>query len=145
MNLIETNGYLTWLSQADARIQVTDPNVQIWQNALANATTHEVREATLEFTRINDGVMVTPAAIRKMAFSIRERAVAAQTALTATPRQVNYDAYVKRSHRPEYHAAFLEGQRQGNASRAYKTTLRETGSREQARAAGQAARDAVRE
>lgn len=85
MNLIETNGYLTWLSQADARIQVTDPNVQIWQDALANASTAEVRAATLEFTRTNDGVMVSPSAIRRMSFAVRERAIAAGRALTSMP------------------------------------------------------------
>lgn len=85
MNLLETNRYLTWLSQADSRVKVTEPNAIIWQDALQNATAQEVFDATLEFTRTNEGVLVTPAAIRRMAFATRERAVAKQSALTAAP------------------------------------------------------------
>ena len=85
MNQAETNRYLTWLSQADGRVQVTEANVVIWQDALQNASAQEVFDATLEFTRTNDGVMLTPAAIRRMAYATRERAAAKLTALTAAP------------------------------------------------------------
>jgi|SRR6185312_1454846 len=144
MNILETTSYLTWLSQSDGRVKVTDPNVQIWAAALAAATNAEVREATLAHYRGND-TCVTPHMIRKACAEIRERTTATQSALTAGPAltaEVPYDAYVKHIHRPEFQAMFEAGRREGNAHRAYKQTLRETGSRELAKAAGERARAA---
>lgn len=111
MNLTETASYLRWLSQADGRIQTTDPNLQIWQDALSNATPNEVREATLEFTRTNDGTMVTPAAIRRMAYAHRERAAARKTALTAAPKVKHPNMF--RARNPElWDHLFQQGQQQ---------------------------------
>lgn len=111
MNLLETNRYLTWLSQADSRVKVTEPNAIIWQDALQNATAQEVFDATLEFTRTNDGAMVTPAAIRRIAFAVRERSVARQRALDGPPdRVVDYQKfYVRRMERPEFQALMEAG------------------------------------
>lgn len=112
MNLLETNRYLTWLSQADSRVKVTEPNAIIWQDALQNATAQEVFDATLEFTRTNEGALVTPAAIRRMAYAIRERAVAKQSALTAGPAEkvVDYQKfYVPRMERPEFQELMEQG------------------------------------
>jgi hypothetical protein len=110
MNLTETTGCLTWISQVDGRIQLTEPNVQIWANALAPVMAAEAREAILEHYRTNE-TAVTPAGIRKASLAIRDRAVAKQAALTAGPTKPerSYDEYVKHMQRPEFKAAFDRG------------------------------------
>lgn len=86
MNLTETAAYLKALSHHDDLIQTTEENARIWQSALAKLTAHEVWAATVKFSEMNENVKFSPAAIRRMAYAARERAVAVQTALTAAPR-----------------------------------------------------------
>ena len=110
MNLVDTNGYLTWLSQSDGRIKVTDPNVQIWADALANATTTEVRQCTLDHYKSND-TAPTPAQIRRACLALRERSAAKQSALTAAPATPDrtFNDYVRHMDRPEFQAQTLKG------------------------------------
>lgn len=111
MNLVDTNGYLTWLSQSDGRIKVTDPNVQIWADALANATAAEVRQCTLDHYKSND-TAPTPAQIRRACLALRERSAAMQSALTAKPdlTETAQAKYMSRHlDRPEFQAQMLKG------------------------------------
>lgn len=142
MNLSDTTAFLTWLSQTDGRIQVTEPNVEVWANALGPFNAQEIRASVLDHYRTNETVMPTPAGIRKLAHGTRERALAKQSAITAAPSRpdLSYDQIVKRTQRPEFREAFERGRREGNAERAYNRVLRETGSQEQA---AQAARTAA--
>ena len=85
MNLPDTVAFLTWLSQHDHKIQVTDAEVEIWQHTLSVIPTPNVKIAALEFYRISDEKKPSPHAIRKIAYEIRDRAAAKQSALTAAP------------------------------------------------------------
>ena len=85
MNLPDTVAFLTWLSQHDQRFQVTDAEVEIWHHSLAVVPTDAVKNAALEFYRINDQGKPSPHAIRKIAIDVRDRAQAKQSALTAGP------------------------------------------------------------
>ncbi|AIY01187.1 hypothetical protein ART_1588 [Arthrobacter sp. PAMC 25486] len=93
MNLPDTVAFLTWLSQHDARIQVTDAEVEIWQYTLSVIPTQNVKDAALEFYRISDDKKPSPNAIRKIAYEIRDRAAAKQSALTAGPTVVNPNGF----------------------------------------------------
>lgn len=85
MNLPDTVAFLTWLSQHDGRINVSDAEIEIWQHTLSVIPTQNVKDAALEFYRISDDKKPTPNAIRKMAYEIRDRAAAKQSALEAAP------------------------------------------------------------
>jgi len=93
MNLTDTAAYLTWLSQADNRIQVTDPNVEIWGNALATIPTATVKAVTLEHYRVNEQIMPTPAIIRKAGIAAVSREAAKHSALEAAPVVRNPNSY----------------------------------------------------
>lgn len=93
MNLTDTAAYLTWLSQADNRIQVTDPNVEIWGNALATIPTATVKAVTLEHYRVNEQIMPTPAIIRKAGIAAAARETAKHSALEAAPVVRNPNSY----------------------------------------------------
>jgi hypothetical protein len=122
MNLVDTNGYLTWLSQSDGRIKVTDPNVQIWADALTHATPTEVRQATHDHYRTNE-TAPTPAGIRRLTYAIRERAAAVRSALEAGPTIKTPNTYRQR-HPELWDHLFNEGRAAGNAERARHTTNR---------------------
>lgn len=81
MNLPDTVAFLTWLSQHDARIQVTDAEVEIWQHTLTVIPTANVKAAALEFYRISEKEKATPHTIRKLAIAERDRAAAKKSAL----------------------------------------------------------------
>lgn len=85
MNLTDTAAYLTWLSQSDNRIQVTEPNVEIWGNALATIPTATVKAVTLEHYRVNEQIVPTPAIIRKAGVASTARELAKAAALEAAP------------------------------------------------------------
>lgn len=111
MNLVETNSFLTWLSQYDGRVKVTDPSVQIWADSLTHATSDEVRQAILDHYQGNE-TCATPAGIRKRTLAIRERAVAKRSALTAKPdlTETAQTAYMTRHlDRPEFRAQMVKG------------------------------------
>lgn len=140
MNLTETSGYVRWLNTVDQRIQLSDANVQIWQNSLAPFGLEEVREATLEYYRLNETVLPTPGSIRRIAIGVRERATAHREALEAGPGGIKPDVdhdefYLKRSQSPKFLLMFEAGQREGRSERAYNETMRRTGSQTEARAA----------
>ena len=99
MNIPDTIAFLTWLSQTDGRIQVTEANVQVWSHALAGVTANESKLAALEYYKTNEQVMPTPAIIRKHAHSERDRNRAKQSALTAAPVVRNPNSF--RSSDPE--------------------------------------------
>lgn len=110
MNLVETNSFLTWLSQYDGRVKVTDPSVQIWADSLTHATSDEVRQAILDHYQGNE-TCATPAGIRKRTLAIRERAVAKRSALTAGPAtpERTFSDYQRHLDRPEFRAQMLKG------------------------------------
>lgn len=97
MNLTDTAAYLTWLSQSDNRIQVTEPNVEIWGNALATIPTATVKAVTLEHYRVNEQIVPTPAIIRKAGIASAARDAAKITALEAAPRIKNPNNYRERN------------------------------------------------
>lgn len=99
MNLPDTVAFLTWLSQHDARIQVTDAEVEIWQYTLQVIPTAAVKLAALEHYRLNEKDKPSPHAIRKIAIADRDRAAAKQSALTAAPVVRNPNSF--RSTDPE--------------------------------------------
>lgn len=99
MNLTDTAAYLTWLSQSDNRIQVTEPNVEIWGNALATIPTATVKAVTLEHYRVNEQIAPTPAIIRKAGIASAARDAAKVAALEAAPRIRNPNNY--RARNPE--------------------------------------------
>lgn len=143
MNLPDTTAFLTWLSQTDHRIQVTDANIQVWSNALATIPTAAVKAAALEHYRTNETAAPSPAGLRKLALGARERELARQSALTAAPAAPDRtEASIRQRimDTPEFRAAFERGRLEGNAERAYWTTIRETGDRTKAAAASNAAR-----
>lgn len=93
MNLTDTAAYLTWLSQSDSRIQVTEPNVEIWGNALATIPTPTVKAVTLEHYRVNEQIAPTPAIIRKAGIAAAAREAAKHSALEAAPTVRNPNSY----------------------------------------------------
>lgn len=97
MNLTDTAAYLTWLSQSDNRIQVTEPNVEIWGNALATIPTATVKAVTLEHYRVNEQLAPTPAIIRKAASAALARDAAKAAAIEAAPRVKNPSNYRERN------------------------------------------------
>lgn len=99
MNLTDTAAYLTWLSQSDNRIQVTEPNVEIWGNALATIPTATVKAVTLEHYRVNEQIAPTPAIIRKAGIASAARDAAKVAAIQAAPRIKNPNNY--RARNPE--------------------------------------------
>lgn len=145
MNKTEALALVTWVSQSDGRVTVADATVQIWENALQTATVAEARSAIMDHYRMNE-TQATPYGIRRRVEDHRAHADAQQSAhqhaieAAAPVRTMAFSDYVRHVDRPEYAALFEAGRRDGNAHRAYKRTLRETGSRELARAAGDRAR-----
>lgn len=121
MNLPDTVVFLTWLSQHDARIQVTDAEVEIWQHTLSVVPTQNVKDATLEFYRLNDDGKPTPHAIRKIAIADRDRALAKQSALTAGPAPVRNAKSFRERNPAEWDAIIIE------ACDEYRANLRARG------------------
>lgn len=93
MNIPDTIGFLTWLSQTDSRVQVTDANVQVWTNALMDIPAAAAKTAALDHYKTQESIMPTPAVIRKHAFAERDRARAKQSALEAAPAVRNPSSY----------------------------------------------------
>jgi hypothetical protein len=85
MNLIETNAFLTWVTQHDGRIANSVAAVEIWQASLANATPAEAKQAILDHYRGNETVPATPGGIRKRTHALRTTAEAQASAITAGP------------------------------------------------------------
>lgn len=96
MNIPDTIGFLTWLSQTDSRVQVTDANVQVWTNALMDIPAAAAKTAALDHYKTQESIMPTPAVIRKHAFAERDRARAKQSALTAGPVVSSPNSYKSR-------------------------------------------------
>ena len=114
MNLTDTAAYLTWLSQSDNRIQVTEPNVEIWGNALATIPTATVKAVTLEHYRVNEQIVPTPAIIRKAGVASAAREAAKHSALEAAPVMRNPTGY--RASDPErWDRLVQQGRDQGRA------------------------------
>lgn len=120
MNLTETNAFLTWVSQYDARVNNTPAAVEIWQSALIFATVAEAKQAAEEHYRANEAAPASPGGIRKRCMTIQATNEAKQRAITATPtRATNPNSY--RSRNPELwdHLAALgaEARREDLAAR----------------------------
>lgn len=96
MNLLDTTAFLTWLSQHDGRIQVSDAEIEIWQHTLQTIPTNAVKAAALEHYRLNEKEKPSPFAIRKIAIADRDRARAKQSALTAGPVVSSPNSYKSR-------------------------------------------------
>lgn len=84
MNLMETNAFLTWLTQHDGRIANSVAAVEIWQASLNNATPAEAKQAILDHYRGNEAVPATPGGIRKRTQTLRTTTEAQGRAITAT-------------------------------------------------------------
>lgn len=119
---------LTWINQADPRLQLTAANRDMWQYSLSAATFADAKEAVLEHYRYNDTDLPNPGTIRKRAAVIKSSREAKQQAITAGPpaREKTFGDYEKRTQSPQFRALFEEGVRQGNADRAARTAARET-------------------
>lgn len=128
MDRREVIAMLTWVNQTDARVLLNEASAELWGNAMAPVRSAEAKQAVLDHYERNE-TACTPAGIRKRALAIRETQLAKQHALTAAPKKpnVSYDALRKRALRPEFIEAFEAGRREGNAERAFRTVLRETG------------------
>lgn len=141
MNLPDTTVFLTWLSQTDGRVQVTDANIQVWSNALATIPTSAVKAAALEHYRTNESASPTPAGLRKIALNERERNIAKQSALTAGPSKPDLThEKIRRWVMANFRTTYDRGIIEGNAERAYWTKLRETGDQHQATQASKTVR-----
>lgn len=120
MDLNETVLMLRYVNNFDARVQFNEPSVEMWQKILAPVTPGEARQAIEEHYMTNGEIAATAAGIRKRALNIRERIVAKQSALTATPSTTeikNPNSYRVRN--PEiWERLFEEGRRQANEERA---------------------------
>lgn len=140
MNNTETLTVVTWLNQFDGRIQVSDATVQIWQDSLSVTTYDETIQAVQDHYRTNETV-ATPFGIRRLAHANRERAAAGTRALSARKPEpaVTYDALARHMDQPQFQEFFAAGRRDGNAGRAYRTVLRETGDMSAAQAAADVA------
>jgi len=98
MNLPDTVKFLTWLNQHDGRVTVTEPEIEIWSHTLSVIPTDNVKEAALEFYRLHEDTKPSPGAIRKLAYDMRDRAHAKQSALTAkAPTPKNPITYRERN------------------------------------------------
>ncbi|WP_104086539.1 hypothetical protein [Arthrobacter sp. GMC3] len=115
MNLPDTVVFLTWLSQHDGRIQVTDAEVEIWQHTLSVIPTANVKNAALEHYRLNEKDKPSPKGIRKIAIEERDRALAKQSALTAGPT-VKSPSGFKDSDPERWDALVLKGRDDHRAS-----------------------------
>jgi len=126
MNLEETVTLLTWINQADPRLQLTKANRDIWEYSLSAATYDDAKQAVLEHYRHNDTDLPNPGTIRKRAVVIKSSREAKQQALTAGPvgPEKTIEHYEKRTQSPAFIAAFEEGRRQGNTERARRTEER---------------------
>lgn len=143
MNRTEALTIVTWLNGFDGRIQVSDATVQIWQDSLSVTTYDETVKAIQDHYKTNE-TAATPFGIRRLAHSNRERAEAGTRALSARKPEpmVTYDALVSHLDQPKFQELFEAGRRDGNAHRAYRKTLRETGSENAASQAAEMARQA---
>lgn len=121
---------LTWINQADPRLQLTAANRDIWQHSLSAASFADAKEAVLEHYRYNDAELPNPGTIRKRAAAIRSSREAKQQAITAGPPTApkTFADYEKRTQSPQFRALFEEGRRQGNADRAARTEARNAAS-----------------
>ena len=126
MEAKEVVALLTWVNQADPRMQLTAANRDIWEYSLSAATYEDAKQAVLEHYRHNDTDLPNPGTIRKRAVVIKSSREAKQQALTAGPGgpEKSFKEYEKRTQSPEFIAAFQEGVRQGNAERARRTEER---------------------
>lgn len=126
MDATETVALLTWINQADPRMQLTAANRDIWEYSLSAATYDDAKQAVLEHYRHNDTDLPNPGTIRKRAVVIKSSREAKQQALTAGPTgpEKTIEHYEKRTQSPAFIAAFQEGVRQGNEMRARATAAR---------------------
>ena len=126
MEAKEVVALLTWVNQADPRMQLTAANRDIWEYSLSAATYEDAKQAVLEHYRHNDTDLPNPGTIRKRAVVIKSSREAKQQALTAGPGgpEKTFKEYEKRTQSPEFRALFDEGVRQGNAERARRTAAR---------------------
>ena len=120
MNFTETATYIRWLAQADTRIQVSDPNIEIWQNALSGIPVQVVREVTKEHYRVNENVQATPAIIRKTGYAAMARETAKQSAQRALPEKTKHPMSF-RERNPELWDELFE---QGRAEREHDLRTR---------------------
>ena len=124
MNLPDTVAFLTWLSQTDHRIQVTDANIQVWNNALATIPTPAVKDAALEHYRTNETASPTPAILRKIALTERERNLAKQSAITANAPTIKNGLTYRQRNPQQWDQLFEQGRADGNADRGQATNRR---------------------
>jgi hypothetical protein len=119
---------LTWINQADPRMQLTAANRDMWHYSLSAATYEDAKQAVLEHYRYNDTDMPNPGTIRKRAAVIKSSREAKQQALTAGPTTtMTYNQIERRVMSPEFRMYFDQGVAEGNAIRAAADKARNGG------------------
>lgn len=120
---------LTWINTHDPRVLLSEVDAELWAYVMEPVDPENAKLAVLEFYKRSEKDKATPAAIRKLALGFRETQAAKQQALEAKPAQPErtFSQLQRRVESPEFRALFEQGRREGNAERAYNSTLRETG------------------
>ena len=126
MNAEEVVTLLTWINQADPRMQLTAANRDVWEYSLSAFTFADAKQAVLEHYRYNDTDLPNPGTIRKRAAVIKSSREAKQQALTAGPSGPvrTFGDYERRVQSPQFRALFERGKAEGNAERARRTEER---------------------
>lgn len=121
MTPLEANALITWLNQGDRRITNTDATAEIWAGVLIDVPLEAGRAAIIEHYRLNGEKQPDPKGVRAIAYDLRNRAAAKQSALEQPqPKIKNPLSYRQRN--PElWDQLFQKGQE------ARRTKLRRKG------------------
>lgn len=131
----ETQNILLLANAIDPRIQVNKPTFDLWSKVLHANTRNECEAAiNLFYERYAEPTnrpTVDAPAIRRIIAHETERATAKTRALEP-PRRNYTEPQIRTRAIERHHTEYQQGILDGNAERAYNTTLRETGDRRQA-------------